>query len=76
MTFRFLTAEELRHFTGRAQKSLQIDFLRDNGVAFTLDALGRPVVAWSAIHAAGSAPALESAPNYGVFKHGRTPQAA
>lgn len=45
----FLRPEELVVLTGRKVKSKQIDALRRMGVAFFVNALGKPVVARSAI---------------------------
>jgi hypothetical protein len=41
----FLDDAQLRHFTGRAFKSGQIKWLRDNRVPFWVNATGHPVVA-------------------------------
>lgn len=41
----FLNADDLVEYTGRAQKSKQIEALRRMAVPFTVNALGRPVVA-------------------------------
>ncbi|AMM15000.1 hypothetical protein AX768_13740 [Burkholderia sp. PAMC 28687] len=45
----FLSAQELAVLTGRKMKSKQIDALRRMGVAFFVNACGRPVVARSVI---------------------------
>jgi len=45
----FLDAAELVTLTGRTFKSLQIRWLRENGVAFRISATGHPVVARSVI---------------------------
>lgn len=52
----FLDAAELATLTGRTFKSLQISWLRENGVAFRVSATGHPVVARSVIEG-GKAPA-------------------
>jgi Domain of unknown function (DUF4224) len=49
MTTMFLTSEELAILTGRKLKSYQIEALRRMGIPFFVNAIGRPVVARSAI---------------------------
>jgi hypothetical protein len=45
----FLTADELVELTGRKIKSKQIEALRRMGLAFHVNAVGKPVVAAAAI---------------------------
>jgi len=45
----FLTSDELAELTGRKIKSKQIDALRRMGLPFHVNAVGKPVVAVSAI---------------------------
>jgi hypothetical protein len=45
----FLSTEELVLLTGRKMRAKQIDALRGMGIAFFVNALGRPVVARVAI---------------------------
>lgn len=40
----FLTPEEITELTGRKHKSKQVEELRKMGVAFRINAVGRPVV--------------------------------
>ena len=49
MSATFLDSEELSTLTGRKLKSYQIEALRRMGIPFFVNALGRPVVARSAI---------------------------
>jgi hypothetical protein len=44
MTDLFLDDAQLRRMTGRAFKSKQIEWLRNNGVPFKVSATGHPVV--------------------------------
>lgn len=55
MSDTFLSPAEMRELTDRAFKSLQIKWLRENGVAFRISATGHPKVARSVIE--GRAPA-------------------
>ncbi|WP_082717506.1 MULTISPECIES: DUF4224 domain-containing protein [Burkholderia] len=45
----FLSTDELAVLTGRKLKSKQVDALRRMGIAFFVNAAGRPIVARSAI---------------------------
>lgn len=45
----FLTQEEVAELTGKGRKSLQILQLRLMGIAFYINACGRPIVCRSAI---------------------------
>lgn len=45
----FLTAEEIRQLTGRAQKARQVEWLRAAGVPFYINAAGHPIVARAVI---------------------------
>lgn len=45
----FLTQEDLRTLTGKAQKAKQAEQLRRMGIPFYLNASGHPIVARSAI---------------------------
>lgn len=49
MTSAFLDDNDLKTLTGRATKSKQIEALRKMGVAFRVNALGKPVVCVSAV---------------------------
>nr|WP_246216305.1 DUF4224 domain-containing protein [Paraburkholderia agricolaris] len=51
----FLSTQELVQLTGRKVKAKQIDALRRMGIAFFVNALGRPVVARAAIEGKGEA---------------------
>lgn len=51
----FLTAEELRVLTGRTFKRLQIEALRKMGIPFFVNAMGRAIVARTAIEGNGKA---------------------
>lgn len=45
MSALFLTADDLKHLTGRLRPSAQIRWLRERGWPHDVNALGRPVVA-------------------------------
>lgn len=45
----FLTQDDIAELTGRKKKSCQIDQLRNMGVAFRVNASGRPVVTIAAV---------------------------
>ncbi len=45
----FLEPEEIRTLTGRATKGKQIEWLRQNGIRFWVNACGKPIVPRSAI---------------------------
>lgn len=49
MSNMFLTQEELVEFTGRKNKSKQIEVLRRMGLPFWVNAVGKPVVSVAAI---------------------------
>jgi hypothetical protein len=55
MTEIFLSPQELVVLTGRKVKSKQIDALRRMGVAFFVNALGRPVVARAVVEGGSQA---------------------
>lgn len=57
MTHIFLSSEELAVLTGHKLKSYQIEALRGMGIPFFVNAIGRPVVARSAIEGGGKAQA-------------------
>lgn len=63
MAHMFLTPEELAVLTGRKLKSYQIEALRRMGIPFFINAIGRPVVARTAIEG-GSKAALEPKPKW------------
>lgn len=65
MTSTFLNTEELATLTGRKLKSHQIEALRMMGIAFFVNAIGRPVVARSAIE--GGSKAAAKAPKAPVM---------
>lgn len=56
----FLDDSELVTLTGRRMKSRQIEWLRDAGIPFRVNATGHPVVTRAAIE--GRQPAEQSAP--------------
>jgi hypothetical protein len=56
----FLNAEELATLTGRKLKSLQIDWLRCNGIPFRMNATGHPVVTRSVIEGRKEEPAAST----------------
>lgn len=45
----FLTRDEVKQLTGTSDRKRQIECLRQNRIAFTMDVFGRPVVTRSAI---------------------------
>ena len=45
----FLTADDVATLTGRKLKSLQVQALRQMGIPFFINAIGRPVVARSTV---------------------------
>lgn len=49
MSSLFLEDADLRRLTGRKTKSKQIEWLRQNGVPFRINATGHPVVTRAAI---------------------------
>jgi hypothetical protein len=60
----FLDEAELAQLTGRKLKSRQIEWLRQNGIAFRVNATGHPVVTGAAVEGrelAAAAPAAEPA---------------
>lgn len=56
----FLEDGELRTLTGRKTKSKQIEWLRQNGVPFRVNATGHPVVTRAAIDGRQPAEAIQS----------------
>lgn len=56
----FITDDEMLKLTGRKVRKLQIDQLRRMLIPFHVNALGRPVVARSAV--TGAQPATKQAP--------------
>lgn len=52
----FLDAADLVEYTGRSQKSKQIEALRRMAVPFTVNALGRPVVARAVVEGSKNIP--------------------
>lgn len=56
MSMTFLDNEEIRELTGRAHKELQIKALSKMGVPYYVNAVGRAVVARSAIEGRTAAP--------------------
>lgn len=63
MSTGFLDDDDLARLTGRRRKSLQIAYLRDEGIPFRVSATGHPVVTWSAVdgrQAQAAAPATTS----------------
>lgn len=70
MSSTFLDADELIELTGRKMKSKQIEALRKCGLAFIVNAVGRPVVARSAIEGRAAAPAAQKTkPVPRLFRH-------
>lgn len=45
----FLTDEQIKRLTGRGFKSLQIEWLRESGIPFRVNATGHPVVTRAAV---------------------------
>ncbi|CAG1017955.1 hypothetical protein BURC_02666 [Burkholderiaceae bacterium] len=45
----FLDDPDLKRLTGRQQKSRQIEWLREAGIPFRVNATGHPVVLWAAL---------------------------
>lgn len=60
----FLNLEQLIELTGRKLKSKQIEALRRMGVPFRVNAVGRPVVAVSAIEGARPPPSVAAEPQW------------
>jgi hypothetical protein len=56
----FLTKAAVRRLTGRAQRELQVDVLRSQGVPFFIDAFGWPVVARTAVEGRSNVPVAEA----------------
>lgn len=56
----FLTDEEVRELTGRARKGDQVAWLRTAGIAFFVNAAGRPIVTRAQF--TGAAPQAANAP--------------
>lgn len=56
MSSLFLTDDELRQLTGRAFKSRQIAWLKEQGLPFRVNATGHPVVARAVIVGLSSEP--------------------
>ena len=54
MSDTFLDRKELKEFTGRSYVRLQIEALREMGVPFFVNGVGRPVVARAAIEGRGA----------------------
>lgn len=59
---RFYTAEDLQILTGRKTKAGQIEYLRREGIAFRVNALGCPVVAITAVEGKIGRAAQDDAP--------------
>lgn len=59
MSDTFLTPREIAELTGRHWTSRQIDALRTMGIPFWINAVGRPVVARSAIQAQTARPSMD-----------------
>ena len=59
MSDTFLTPDEIAELTGRRRVSHQIPALRMMGIPFWINAVGRPVVARTAIEAQTSRPVME-----------------
>lgn len=57
----FLSADDLAHLTGRRMKSKQIEWLRKEGIAFHINAVGQPVVLWSALEGSKAAAQAQAA---------------
>lgn len=52
----FLTSEEVVELTGRRVKTKQVEQLRTMGIAFWVNAIGRPVVTVAAVEGRREAP--------------------
>lgn len=70
MSTTFLDAEEMRELTGRVHKDLQIKALAKMGVPYYVNAVGRAVVARSAIEGRVAAPPAKKAWAPRVLKSG------
>lgn len=57
MSNMFLSKEDMRQLTGRAQRSPQIEALKRMGVPFYVNATGWAIVARSAVEGRAAAPA-------------------
>lgn len=58
----FVDDAALKRMTGYAWKSLQIGWLRAEGIPFRVSATGHPVVLWSAIDGRPAVPEPKAAP--------------
>lgn len=58
----FLSADELVALTGRKRKGHQIEALRQQGIPFYVNAVGRPVVVRTVL--TGAAPAAQDRPEW------------
>lgn len=58
----FLDDADLAKLTGRRLKSRQIEWLRQNGIAFRVNATGHPVVTRSAVDSRETPAAAPAAP--------------
>lgn len=57
MSDTFLSKEDVRHLTGRAQRNPQIEALRSMGIPFFVNAAGWAIVARTAVEGRTPAPA-------------------
>ena len=48
-----LTKDEIITLTGYKQRAKQLEQLRQEGIGFTLDQYGNPIVTWANVSAAG-----------------------
>ncbi len=64
----FLSQHDIAALTGRTRHSAQVRWLRDNGWKFTVNALGRPIVAVAEAnrHLVGGTARRET-PNWGAI---------
>ncbi|WP_194720778.1 DUF4224 domain-containing protein [Noviherbaspirillum malthae] len=69
MSATFLDENELAEFTGRKFKSKQIEALRKMGIAFFVNAVGKPVVTRSAIE--GKKEQIQHQPKWEMPRHGK-----
>lgn len=70
MSMTFLDSEEICELTGRAHKGLQIKALAKMGIPYYVNAVGRPVIARSAIEGRIAVPAPKKAWAPRVLKSG------
>lgn len=58
----FLSDEEMKKLTGCSYKKLQIEVLRKNGIKFTLNHQGRPVIMRSTVDGTAKGGSVDNKP--------------